>query len=259
MNKRRLLILMYHMISETEISLEKRYATSPAKFRRQMSYLKYAGFTPVTPDDIHLWMTGGSSSLPEKPVVITFDDAYMDNYENALPILQKFRFPATVFVVSGYVGKTNAWDLKHGISEKRLMGWNEIREMHSNGVTIGAHTTNHPRLTEIPAENALLEISECKFVIEKELDAPVHHFAYPHGDRNESVIEMVRKAGYRTSFSTKSGFNNKETSIYELRRIEVYGTDMLWQFALKLKYGTNTMDAVLPLKYYFSRVKERFF
>src|SRR3972149_6411821 len=192
---KRVIILMYHMVSETDNAIEKRYAVKPVLFQRQMKFLKKRGYTPITLDIVHNFLAG-DSELPERPVVITFDDGYMDNYENALPILHEFGFPAAVFIVSGYVGKTNLWDMKNGFQEKKLMGWREIEVMRRHGVTIGSHTINHCRLTELGLEEAKRELQDSKRHIEDNIGAPVDHFAYPHGDMNEEVVKMVREAGY---------------------------------------------------------------
>ncbi len=235
-----------------------------------MAYLKRAGYQIIRLDDLVNFIistnktdqtnkTSQTSQLvkPHKSVVITFDDGYMDNYESALPILREYNFPATVFVVSSLVGKTNNWMRADGYPEKPLMGWHEIEKMKGNGITVGSHTVNHYHLSHLSLEDAKREIEDSKKFLEDKLGIPINHFAYPHGDMNESIMNMVKEAGYRTACLTRSGFNSKELNLFELRRLEIYGTDSIWQFAIKLTYGTNDGNLLLPTKYYMRRFLEK--
>lgn len=247
---------MYHMISKTDHLHEKRYALSPEKFKRQMRYVKQKGYTPIGLDDLHGYFYK-NNTLPSKPIVITFDDGYMDNYEKAFPILREHNFKATIFVVAGLVGKTNQWMKDRGYPERQLMGWDEIEECKKYGITIGSHTLNHPRLSLLKNKDARREIEDSKKLIEDRIRARVNHFAYPYGDMNESIVNMVEEAGYKTACSARSGFNSKNIYLTKLRRIEIYGTDSIWQFAIKLTYGTNKGDFLFPMKYYMKRLNDR--
>ncbi len=237
--------------------MEKRYALVPERFRQQLRYLKWRGYAPISLDDLHNYFINKTISLPDKPVIITFDDGYMDNYENALPILKEQNVPATLFIVSGLINKTNRWIISEGYPERPLMGWTEIREMQKNGMTIGSHTVNHCRLTTLDLKDAKREIEDSKKFLEDSLGTQINHFAYPYGDMKDSIMNMTRDAGYRTACSTRSGFNSEQVSPYELRRLEIYGTDTLWKFALKLTYGTNDGNLLLPARYYMKRMAER--
>jgi peptidoglycan/xylan/chitin deacetylase (PgdA/CDA1 family) len=261
---------MYHMVRETNDPREKRYCCSHRNFGRQMAYLKKAGYQIIRLDDLvnliistnKTNQTNKTSQInqlvkPHKSVVITFDDGYMDNYENALPILREYNFPATVFVVSSLVGKTNNWMRADGYPERPLMGWHEIEEMKGSGFTIGSHSVNHCHLSHLSLEDAKREIEDSKTFLEDKLRIPMSHFAYPHGDMNKSIVNMVKEVGYRTACSTKSGFNSDGINLFELRRIEICGTDSIWQFAIKLTYGTNDGNLLLPTKYYLRRFSEK--
>lgn len=247
------------MISKANCPQEERYAIPPEKFKRQMHYLKYKGYSPVRLGELYEYLVNknGGLPLPPKPVVITFDDGYSDNYENALPILKEFNFPATIFFVSGLVGKTNQWMKAEGFPERLLMGWREISELGKNSITIASHTVNHQRLSYLNPEVAKNEIEDSKKFLEDKLGISINHFAYPYGDMNESIINMVRDSGYVTACSTRAGFNSRNVNLFELRRVEIYGTDLIWQFAIKLTYGTNEGSLFLPSKYYMKRFTEK--
>ena len=124
-------------------------------------------------------------------------------------------------------------------------------------VDFGAHTLNHVCLSDIDLDTARKEISESKAIIEKNLGAEVKHFAYPYGLLNEQVVKLVKEAGFESACTTRSGFNNKSTDMFKLRRIEIFGNDSLWKVKQKLQFGTNEASVLQPLKYYVSRLISR--
>ena len=249
-------ILMYHMVCETGDAKEKRYCCHPDAFKHQMAHLKKAGYQVVGLDDLINSIKKGTT-LPEKSIAITFDDGFADNYENAFPVLQEYGFPATVFAVSRRVGRTNEWMENNGFPRRELLGWNGLKEMSANGIAVGSHTTTHASLIHIDRESAGDEIVNSKAELEAALGKPVHFFAYPYGLFNEHVKKLVVQAGYLGACCTRSGFNSEDANPFVLRRIEVYGSDPLWKFFLKLKFGTNEATLTLPLKYYWSRLLHR--
>jgi peptidoglycan/xylan/chitin deacetylase (PgdA/CDA1 family) len=226
------------MIKQTTHPLQKRYAVSPAQFRRQMQLLKLLGYSPISLGDIHEYILH-DKKLPERPISVTFDDGYMDNYISAFPILNAYGIPGTVFIVSGRIGASNKWDVLNGRPEEDLMGWDELLATVKTSITLGSHTVSHPRLPQLEPNEAKKEIEESKKILEDRLGIPIHHFCYPHGKLNERLVDMVRQAGYRTGCSVKPGFNVKSTDRYALKRIGVFGDDSLMQFALKIAFGTN--------------------
>ena len=249
-------ILMYHMIGETNENKEKRYCCDPKNFNRQMAYLKMNGYD-VIQLGVFLKAISNGMDLPKNTLVITFDDGYVDNYYNAFPILKRYGFPATIFVVAELVGRNNEWMEKEGFPKRNLADWEALKEMSKNGITIGSHGKTHASLVDIDYGSALDEITNSRKKLEENLEKPIHFFAYPYGHFDEKIEEMVIDAGYHGACSTRSGFNSEDTDCYALRRVEVYGTDNLFHFILKLKFGTNDASICLPLKYYASRLMER--
>jgi peptidoglycan/xylan/chitin deacetylase (PgdA/CDA1 family) len=252
------------MIRESEDVKEKRFCCRPKAFKQQMAYLKKAGYEVVALDELAHYMISTNETnqqiqpaKPHKFVVITFDDGYLDTYENALPILDKFNYTATVFIVSGLVGKRNQWIRDEEYPERPLMGWREIDELKSWGITIGSHTINHRRLSTLDFEGAKNEIEGSKKFLEDNLGIAINHFAYPYGDFNDSTVKMVIEASYKSACSVKSGFNSKKDSFFELRRLDIFGTDSLLQFAIKLAFGTNDGSIMLLTKYYMNRLAEK--
>lgn len=260
-------ILMYHMVRKSKDVKEKQFCCHPKAFKRQMAYLKKAGYEVVGIDELIHYMISSNEAhqtneqiqqaKPHKFVVITFDDGYLDTYENALPILKQFDFTATVFIVSGLVGKRNQWIRDEEYPERPLMGWREIDELKSWGITIGSHTINHRRLSTLDYEDARNEIEGSKKFLEDRLGVSTDHFAYPYGDFNDSTVKMVIEAGYKSACLVKSGFNSKKDSFFELRRLDIFGTDSLLQFAIKVALGTNDGSIMLLTKYYMNRLAEK--
>lgn len=197
-------ILMYHNIAHppADGGLKGLYV-SPAMFRFQMWYLKVSGFAVVPLH--HVTEMEGNNSSSTKVVALTFDDGYEDFYVNAFPILQKYGYPATVFVVSDLVGTTNSWDENSLGIRKQLMTWDRIRQLSAYNVFFGSHTRTHPFLTKIGHEDAKEEIYGSKKTIEEQTGVHVDTFCYPYGDCNHAVIEMVREAGYKVAVTTNRG------------------------------------------------------
>lgn len=252
----RFLILMYHMIREPGSTIERRYACPPVLFDRHMALLRAKGYAPVSLDAIEAYLSG-NENLPERAVAVTLDDGLRDNYEHAFPVLQRHEIPATIFLATGLIGKTNAWMLDEGYPERPMLSWDQVREMRAAGVTFGGHGVSHPRLPGLAAENAMRELADSKAEIEQQIGEPVRHFAYPYGLFSAETQKLAQAAGYTLACSTRSGFNTRATDPFALRRIEVFGNDAPWKLAQKLVFGSNEAGALMPLRYYWGRAVAR--
>ena len=247
---------MYHMVDEPQSSQENRFCTPPAEFARQMAYLADSEYTPVSLGHIISYLSGGVSR-PEKPIHITFDDGFEGMLTHALPRLKRHQIPATLFAVSDRSGGTNDWMHNRGFPRRNILSWQQLKELDSAGITIGSHTRHHARLTELSDEAMVDEISSSKKILEDNLGKKVDYFAYPYGLCNDQVIDTVKRSGYTAACSILSGFNRPGEDLFKLRRIDIFGTDRLWQFKQKLRFGTNETDRLFKLKYYLSRIGAR--
>ncbi len=252
----RALILMYHLIDEPKSDKEHRFCTPPSEFEQQMAYLARSGYTPLSLDQL-LTCMDGATPYPPNPVHVTFDDGFVGVLSNALPILQRHNIPATLFALSGRLGETNDWMHARGFPSRPLLTGPQLRELAGSGVAIGSHTRTHPRLTELSIEEATCEIANSRVELELVLGQKVDYFAYPYGLYNTALRDAVAAAGYRAACSTLSGFNRPEQDRFLMRRIDVFGTDRLWQFRQKLRFGTNETSRLFPFRYYVSRVAAR--
>lgn len=162
--------------------------------------------------------------VPRSPHVhLTFDDGYRNFLEHAWPLCVERGFPATVFPVAAYVGRTNAWDLS--FPRTQHLTWLELRELADAGVGIGAHTDTHPFLSRIPVERARREIQDSRRRLEDGIGARVRVFAYPHGDSSPDVQALVEDAGYEAAFSLDPRTPFAEAERWRLPRTAVYATD----------------------------------
>jgi peptidoglycan/xylan/chitin deacetylase (PgdA/CDA1 family) len=214
------IILMYHNIATPpkNARIPNLYVT-PRMFRFQMWYLKIAGFNVLSIKDLVQAVEAGD--VTEKMVAITFDDGFVDFYQNAFPVLRRCGYPATVYVVSSLAGRDNAWDAKNEAVKKPLMTWDMVREVSRNGVEIGSHTRTHPQLTKLSGAALKEELAGSKQDIEEHLNRSVEQFCYPYGDFNDVVKNEVVKAGYQYAVVTQRGHVVKGNDRFALRRVPV--------------------------------------
>jgi len=252
----RALVLMYHLVDSPRSDMEHRFCTPPGDFAKQVAYLAESGYTPVSLAQLCDCMEG-TTPMPDKPVHITFDDGFTCVLEHAAPILHRHRFPATMFALSDRLGGTNDWMTCRGFPERTILSVDGLRALEAAGFTIGSHTRTHARLTDLAEKDAEDEIMASRAKLEEQLGHAIDYFAYPFGAFNQTVRDIAARAGYRAACSTRSGFNRVGEDPYLLRRIDVFGTDRLWQFKQKLTFGTNDASLMYPLRYAARRILDR--
>ncbi|WP_425060766.1 Poly-beta-1,6-N-acetyl-D-glucosamine N-deacetylase [Sporomusa carbonis] len=199
-------VLNYHKIDSFYHSL----SIPPEEFEEQMAYLHENGFHTITPDDLMSYLNHGKQ-LPEKPILITFDDGYQDNYTNAYPIMKKYGFTATIFLVTSLVGH-----------DGRFMTWDQVRQMKKDGFIFGSHTVSHAPLTKLTREQVMDELVNSRKEIEHQLGTRPRYFAYPTGAYNRQIEEMVKQAGYKAAFTIRYGQAGTESNPYALERIPIF-------------------------------------
>ena len=230
---------MYHNIGIPPKGIKFRgLYVLPLMFRFQMWYLKIAGFKVVPLRDIVDFIKGRNSH--EKLVAITFDDGYQDFYDKAYPVIRKYHYPATVFIVSGFVGKENLWDYKELNVRKKLLDWNQILELKQNGVDPGGHSKTHPYLSQLSIEELQTEILDSKTTMEEKLKCPVDYFCYPYGDYNEKVVEVVTQAKYQGAVTVQRGFVLQGDNPFEIKRVLIKFNTHPLLFILKLYTSYET-------------------
>ncbi len=225
-------ILMYHNIATPPSG--KRLTslfTSPESFKRQMQTLKWMGYQGLSVKELRPYLRGEKSG---KVVGITFDDGYLDNLTNALPVLINCGFSATVYAVSRLLGTTNRWTMGQNIQESPLMQAIDLREWLNCGMSVGSHTRHHVHLCKVSETVALQEIMASKLELEDQMGIGVDDFCYPYGEYNEKIKDFVRLSGYLTAATTARKRVDISDDLLLLPRVTINRRTTLPLFAAKL-------------------------
>jgi peptidoglycan/xylan/chitin deacetylase (PgdA/CDA1 family) len=245
-------ILMYHMVKKSLRPEERGKHLSARTFRRQMRALARGGYVSVSLPDVRRAFAG-EGRLPAKPVVVTFDDGYLDNYEAAFPILREAGMTATIFLPTALVG-----DKENNVFNGHpLMSWPQIGEMRRAGISFAAHTATHPRLTTLAGDQAAEELRRSREEIEDRLGGACEDMAYPYGDYDERIREETGRAGYRTACSVRIGLNHPGDDLLSLKRISIVDTDGTRRFLRKVTFGVWDAPVTMVPKYYLGRAAMR--
>lgn len=185
-------ILMYHSVAAEPVRATKRLAVSPSALREQLAWLTDHGFTGMTFFDAA--ETLRVCDLPDRTVVLTFDDGYADFATTALPLLERFGFPATLFVTTGWVADAGANSAGRPLD--RTLRWEQIRDIAQSGIEIGAHGHSHAALDELSDDDLRMELTHPRALLEDCIGKPVPTVAYPFGYSSPRVRRAARAAGY---------------------------------------------------------------
>jgi peptidoglycan/xylan/chitin deacetylase (PgdA/CDA1 family) len=210
---------MYHNIGTAEPGSNKALTISPAQFRRQLRWLARRGYTGITASQWLAWCRE-ARPLPDKPVLLTFDDAYADTATHGFRILREEGFTATVFVVSSEIGGTNTWDQANGIARQELMTADQIRYWATHGIEFGAHSRTHADLTGLSPSDVTAEMQDSRERLAQLVGEPIASFAYPYGYYDDSVLQCVKEV-FPVAFTCDAGLNDLRTDLTRLKRAEM--------------------------------------
>lgn len=236
-------ILMYHKIGDPPPGSKlKKLWVSTAQFRRQMAYLKDRGWRPVTLEELAALEDAGRP-VPPEAVVITFDDGYRNNYENAFPVLKEFGYKAVIFLVVDAMERDNFWHDPASEARIPMLSWKEVEEMRAAGIEFGSHTMTHPRLSRLDEPAVRDQLARSRDELARRFGRAPVSFANPYGDGQDDprLQALIREAGYRWSCSVHQGKADLETNPYCLRRIFVRGDDLDWDFHLNMTRGRSRL------------------
>jgi peptidoglycan/xylan/chitin deacetylase (PgdA/CDA1 family) len=239
-------ILMYHSVTDRPTPETRPHAVRPADFADQLGYLKDGGFTPLTVADLVASLHGTGPGLPDRPVVITFDDGYADFHTEALPVLERHDFPSTVFVTTGWLD--DAGPTAAGRPLDRMLSWSQAREAAAHGVEIAGHSHSHPQLDQLRDHDLRQELRRNKALLEDRIGRPVTTMAYPYGYSSARVRGEVRKAGYWAACAVNNAIAADRHDLLAIPRLTVgHGTTMA-------KFRLAVEGRGVPLVYLKERV-----
>lgn len=222
-------ILMYHYVSippDDADAIRRDLSVPPDVFEQEMKYLYEQGYQTIQLRDlIHFFGTG--APLPPKPIILTFDDGYADQYPNVFPTLLDYGFTGTFFIITQFADtKVNGY-----------MTWEQIQELEANGMEIGTHTLDHrANLARLNLNTQRRAIQPARDALQKYLPNLPPVFAYPAGSYDHTTLDLLQELGYSAAVTTKQGVLQSSAQPFELKRVRVRGAWTIVQFAHSLDF-----------------------
>ena len=201
-------ILEYHMVTENPRPDAKPYVVPPEDFAAQLDYLAAEGYTTITPQD-YARARKGKQQLPDKTIILTFDDGYEDNWRVVLPMLEERGMKAVFYMVTNSIGQPG------------YLTWDNLFDMERRGMEIGSHTANHLPLTTLSPEKQREELRLSKLMLEWKGMKTIYSFSYPNGAYDDGIVAMLAEEEYLTAVTGEAGLNTLETNPYLLRRVNI--------------------------------------
>ena len=219
-------VLMYHKIPDAPLATKHQIYVTKENFEKHLAYFKQRKLTPITFAD-YLQFANGERPLahfPARPIILTFDDGYTDNYTNLLPLMQQYGYRGVLYLLGDFDVRYNRWDADFDPTEPRseIMDAAQKQAFVAAGWEIGSHTMSHPRLTTLPLSEAIAEIQQSKIELEAALQTKIVSFAYPYGDLNADVKEAVRAAGFAFGVATDTCGLHLEDDRMQVFRVNMF-------------------------------------
>jgi peptidoglycan/xylan/chitin deacetylase (PgdA/CDA1 family) len=213
---------MYHYVGSLPANadaLRRDLTVLPQDFEAQLRYLKQQGYETITLNDLLLNLTVGEP-LPPKPVILTFDDGYADAYTHAFPLLKRFDFTGTFFVITKPIDEHNS----------DFLSWGQVKEMHAAGMKFEPHSYDHPDLRNRGYDFLVFQILGPKQAIEARTGEVCRFYAYPSGYYDQLVIDVLRSAHFWGAVVTAQGATHTAADAFTFHRIRVRGGEDLDAF-----------------------------
>jgi peptidoglycan/xylan/chitin deacetylase (PgdA/CDA1 family) len=217
-------ILIYHSLSAEATDRYRRYAMPPESFAEQMARIAGRGHSVLSVGEFAAILADPSRTMPERPLVMTFDDGFLDTFEISLPILARHGFHATSYVVTGGLGGRSTWLADDGEGERRLVSPAQVRDLDAAGIEVGSHGHRHVALDTLPFARAARQIDTSKAVLEDILGHAVTTFAYPYGYHTNRIKAHLRATGFTSACGVKQAMSHRDDDSFALARI-IVGSD----------------------------------
>jgi len=206
---RKIPVVLYHRIGYTAGQL----TITPERFDNDMRLLRDYGYHSISLEKFQNYLLNKTGELPENPLLITFDDGYLDNYEYAYPLLRRYGMVGAFFVITGLLWEQDRLKPEH------------ISEMAQAGMSFGSHTVTHRQLGKLASADIQEELNSSRSTMESILGKPVQTLAYPQGSYSADTIKVAKENGYLGAFTTTYGTCSRSAEYFELRRIPVFNYD----------------------------------
>jgi peptidoglycan/xylan/chitin deacetylase (PgdA/CDA1 family)/GT2 family glycosyltransferase len=225
-------VVMLHSIAEPRSEGEASYYLSPERFRRLLEDMQSGGYVCADPRKVEY----ADAKWSARELVLTFDDGYEDFYTAVFPRVAEYGLKPLVFLVADRIGDSNRWDQEAGLRRRKLLNFDQIRELQRYGVRFGSHTLTHRSLPALNGTDLRREIAESKLRLEELLGQEVSAIAYPYGHTNRRVRAAVIESGYKAAFTTAEGLNVWQDP-FALRRIDINERVKPWTYRWRLRAG----------------------
>ena len=231
-------VLMYHRVPASTISSRHKTFVTAKNFEKQLKFFALRGLQTITFQDYLDFSMGNrpAAEFPRKPLIITFDDGYLDNFTNMLPLARRYGFKGVLFLLGDSNIESNFWDQAENRDDNLLMNREQRKAFADSGWEIGAHTLSHPDLTKLDDADARLEILVSRQMLEEELVTKVVTFAYPFGNYSDRVKEMVKDCGFSYGIATDSGGITIEDDHFAVFRVNMFPNESLFSLFKKTSF-----------------------
>ncbi len=240
-------ILMYHKVPDKPIDTQHKIFVTKNNFKKHLQFFHLRGLKTITLKQYNDISEGKISAkqFPSKPFIITFDDGYLDNYSNMLPLTDKYNFKGILFLLGNFNLTHNNWDKNEDPNANKLMSTEQKMSFVKSGWEIGAHTLTHPHLTQISINLAKEEIDRSKKQIEETLNVSVITFAYPYGDYNDETKKLAGNSGFEFAVATDTGGMLIDDDRFAIFRVNMFPNESIFSLYKKTSNWYRT--------YYFKK------
>jgi peptidoglycan/xylan/chitin deacetylase (PgdA/CDA1 family) len=217
-------VLMYHKIPKEELDSPHKIYVTQSNFEKHLQFYKSAGFETLTFTDLKQFKNGTRSfdQFPKKPLVLTFDDGYWDNLNNADPLLKKYNFKAQIFLLANSDIAHNQWDEANADKGDKIVSGQDRKHWLNSNFEIGSHGFSHKRITEMTTDQAFTELIDSKRSLEKEFGRDVCVYAYTYGDTNTACPKLAEAAGYDFAVNTDTGGLKMFDDTFQIFRVNIF-------------------------------------
>lgn len=240
---------MYHGTPNS--SPASKYSICADRFNTHLRYLKKQGWHTALFNELH-----NVSTLPDKTVVLTFDDGYADNYEGAFMPLVENNMKATWFITTDCIGKHAHW-MGSASPQTQMLSTEQLMKMSKAGMEIGSHTCSHPDLTTLPYQQQREEMTQSKQILESITHGKISSFAYPYGRYNSDSIAAAKDADFRLACTVSPGRFGSERNPLLVKRVTIFANDSVSCLVRKLVFADNDVSWKKMARYYYRRINDK--